>query len=339
MSNSSEVQVDFVLQSATVTTMVEYHDVWHLEYAPSEHVRLTFTQRSEWLGDTITESEIVAAVPPALRHQVVHSSRLFVEGRATNESKTRELSPAHQPIFWTHFPAANAAEKNVVEASVVHDVTLFARKLVSGKSPIPVPDLSSSEKRLCLARTPEMDFDSRKFQSFLREKALLRKEDESVLAFGKRVHDFVFGYMTYKIDADMEGTTATRDCRSRIGHCGNYARLVTAIFRANSIPARTHFGHWAVAGAKNSTGDPHTRCDFWIPDVGWVLCDANYPNTFGDDDGRFVTFHLHGPLLLPSANWGTNRQYHLQGIYMPAVGGKWEHNRTTTKMRLEFLPL
>lgn len=317
----------------------DYNAPWHLEYVPSERVRLTYTHRSEWLGDTITESEIIAAVPPTLRHQKVNSSRLIVGGKETNAAQTRDLTPAHHPIFWTRFSAADATKKNIVEASVVHDVTLFERKLVPGKSPTPVPDLSPSEKKLCLDRTPEMDFDSRNFQSFLTEKTLRRKDDESILAFGKRVHDFVFAYMTYKVDAELEKTTATTDCQTRIGHCGNYARLVAAVFRANNIPARLHFGHWAVAGAKNTTGDPHTRCDFFVPDIGWVLCDANYPNTFGNDDGRFVTFHLHGPLLVPTANWGPNPQYHLQGIYTPAVGGNWEHNRTTTKMHLEFLPL
>ncbi len=325
-------------------------DTWHLEYKPFKRVRIQYAIRCDYPDGKIKEWEVLAALAPNLPQQTVHQSRLFIYGEEAKGATSRTVSEDHQRIFWVRCPVQMLQRDNQLVAMVEHDVTSAKRQLVPGPPLESVSPLPVNESWFCLKETPEINFNHPPFQEFLTKNALRLDKDESILSFGRRVHHFVRTYMRYNINAPFGETTITQDCQTRDGHCGNYSRLVVGIMRANNIPARLLFGHWLLKDISQGPTEDHTQSEFYIPEIGWVMADSSVAvptggwkpegdieEGFANDSTCFITFHLHGPLLLPTHNFGPQKQAHLQGIYTPAVGGDWSKMKMTTTLSVTTL--
>jgi len=238
-----------------------------------------------------------------------------------------------------------------VSVSAVYEGQMYRVRLVPGPSPKAVPQLSEKERSLCLAETKDIDFRSAAVQQYIEKNGLRRGKDEGVVDFGRRVYRNVRQSMKYKVDAPFDGRPCSDDLKTMVGHCGNYSRLAVAVFRANGIPARVQFGHWLTKSGTFEGGQPHTRAHFWAPGVGWVLCDTSIavrpggwkPERdldigFGSTRTDFLAYHVHGWLQVPTRHWGPQLQTHLQGIYLPALGGTWEHATYRHVMTVELKP-
>ncbi len=329
----------------------DLNGVWHLEYIRYKKVRVQYKIHCAHPDGMISEWEVIAAIPPDLPQQKIHSSHIFIYDRDVLDGVSHTVGDENQTIFDVVCPPRLVGQDDQLEATVQHEITYSMRKLVPGNAITHVKNLSASEQRFCLKETAEINFRAPEFQQFLTRNDLRRHLDESTLTFGRRVHHFVRAYMRYNREARFEDTSIVKDSKTRIGHCGNYSRMVVGIMRASDIPARLLFGHWLIVGKAQVGGQPHTEAEFFAPGIGWVLSDTsvsvptggwkpgwNIEEGFASEETGFIAFNLQGPLLLPTHDFGIQKQYHLQGIYTPAVGGDWQKMKIESTLQITELP-
>ncbi len=295
--------------------------------------------------------EAFAASPPDLPDQLVTKRELWFDGKIVNNAQAVERSAAKVPILVARFTTAEIGHGDPVGVWTRYEGRLSRVRLVPGAPKTPVEPLSAEERNLDLAATASVDYRSDAVQAFIRRAGLRLKRGEGVVDFGRRVYEYIRKTMKYKADAPFDYVPCSADVGTMVGHCGNYSRLAVAVFRANGIPARVEFGHWVNKSGTFDGGQPHVRAHFYADGVGWVLCDTsigippggwkpekNLDIGFGNWRADFLVLHEHGWLELPTKHWGPQPQTHLQGIYLPTVGGTWEGANYKTVLKVELTP-
>jgi hypothetical protein len=326
---------------------------WHEEFRPAHHVLVRWTLTRDCPQESVKGWEAYESVPPNLAYQTLQSAKLFVFDKEIANPMGYEASEAKVKILGVRVSPDEVGESTKLTVTAQFEATTYAQALLPGKPTQSVEPLNAHERAQALESNSEFDFKSLTFQKYLDDNHLRKLPAETELAFAHRIYEFVRKTMVYKVDAPFNDQSLSTDCGSLLGHCGNYSRRIIGIMRANGIPARISFGHWIVGGTHTySDGRYHTRSEFYIDRIGWILADAsegippggwkperNLDCGFGNDDGGFLAFHVGSSLLVPTATWGPQRQEHLQNIYMPAIGGSWDKPNWTRSLSVQELPL
>lgn len=309
---------------AAITCGAADRDDWHMEYEPQQRVSVTYyLNRNTPLG-TVKEYDAFAAVAPELAQQRQVRSRFQVNGQLFRVFYTNELSFYRRPIMIARIAALTPADRANITVSVTHEVTLYARHLVSGAATNVVPALSAHERALETTSSSVLDYKSATFASFLDKNHLRREPLESPIAFGTRAQQFLQKNMT---GVQTGNKSLSETCVSLRGQCGEYAWMFVGIMRANGIPARALVGHWVNTTPGHTSDSPHVKTEFFAEGVGWVPVDP--ASSFGTEDGNFITFHLYleEPMALPTPHWNVQKQGHLQGIFLPVTGASWDQSK------------
>ena len=224
--------------------------------------------------------------------------------------KWPDLSPRKRTLLRSQIPVTTASLAQRLDGRVEFKATLYSRHLVrreSGKEYSPPEKLSLQERKLALAESETLDFSAAAFRSWLDEKGLRRKQDESDLDFGRRAFLAITrSYQYYYSESLDRHVSAT--CQQNRSDCGGLAALFAATMRVNKIPARLLIGHWA----KSQDPDPppqgrvshkcHCKAEFYVEGIGWVPVDLSgaveFDKTpeglrfFGHEKGDFLTLQL-----------------------------------------------
>jgi hypothetical protein len=315
-----------LLFSAASNTDAADRDEWHMEYELKQRVLYSETLNRYSPEENVKEYFAYAPIPPDLAQQRQTHTTFAVNGRTFRVLTTTDQGPYHRLILMARIPALNPSDHTNVTVTVTYETTIYARKLERGPGTNSV-SLPSADQALALRDTKWLDFKSPEFSKWLLDNNLQRPPQESLVAFGRRVCEFVHEHVTYSFPTLSDGKPLSDLCHILKGHCGHYAMLFVGIMRANGIPARALVGHWLNDG-------PHIKSEFFIQGIGWVPVDANH-GQFGREDGNFLTHHLEvEPLGVPSPHGGTWWTYYFQGIYLPCDGGSWDKPKWTHTFNL-----
>jgi len=319
-------------------------DEWHMEYKFKQRISICEMLNRYSPTEDVKEYFAYVAVPPELDQQRQTHTSFAVNGRFLSFPTTTEQSSYHRPIFMARLPSLTPPDHTNITVTAVYETTLYSRQLIPGSGTNLVSALSPVERNLDLKDSWLLDFKSPGFAAWLRENNLQLQPDESLIAFGRRVGEFVHAHMTYSFPSPTEGKPLSDLCRVLNGHCGQYALLFAGIMRANGIPTRSLAGTWIVTGQGPRHSDAHVKSEFFVEGIGWVPVDSNHGD-FGREDGDFFACHLYveEPMELPSPWGGIWRQFYLQEIYLPCDGGSWDkptwtHLWTETPLQMPSPP-
>jgi transglutaminase-like putative cysteine protease len=309
---------------AVKASAAEDSSQWHIQYVAKQRVLFCEVLNRYSPRENVREYFPYAVIPPELAQQRRIQTRFAINGRILRVVTADEHSAYHRPILTARIPATTPADQTNITVTITYETTLYSRKLKPGAVAVPVADLSPAERMLALRESKWSNFTNAEFSSWLRDSGLIRQPQENLIAFGRRVEEFVHEHMTYAFPSPTEGKPLTQLCQVLKGHCGHYAMLFVGIMRANGIPARELVGNWVNTNKKHGHGDPHIKAEYFVRGIGWVPVDANQ-GQFGREDGNFLTYHLYiEPLGVPSPGGGTWWTHYFQGIYLPCAGGSWD---------------
>ena len=279
-----------------------------------------------------TEWGVVDAVPPSLVGQSVRTELLVNSivvpttlikdptGRPVRYAAIRDAKWRHGLNFTTHY-YGTLCKVELREWPLGKALPSYA---------LPPEKLSADELKRCLGADDEADWKSTPVQQFIARKGLRRGAKESEVQFAYRVH-LAVGLLGQGHALQTEphvDRIASRYAQQVLssgyysGDCGSSASLVTAVLRANNMPAEIVLGkHDAEQYRDAATGEmitqAHARYRVYVTNVGWIVADASniafksasdYPKTFSVDDGDLIvkhgrgggTYHLNLPLLSAS---------------------------------------
>jgi hypothetical protein len=292
---------------------------------------LTLTLQAPKL--TAREWILGAARPPNLAGQKAEASSLRPGGRAVHE-----LSAARRPVLTARIPAADAALRQGVAATIKYEVVLRERRLVEArqaKQPAAVEELTAEDRRQSLAATKVMDFRSEGFRKWLAEHKLRRREGEHAVDFGRRAFLAVVKNFQYDFRPQMD-RRAEVVCREGRADCGGLSVVFVAALRANGVPARLRVGRWARPQKPGERlgdvdyGQQHVIAEFFAPDAGWVAADCasgvlhdqspDRLHYFGHFRADFITLHVDGALVLDAGPQGKRPVEWLQGVVYWVTG-------------------
>jgi transglutaminase-like putative cysteine protease len=322
----------FILLTLTSDAVAADRDDWHMEYELKERILYSETVNRYSPEENVKEYFPYAPIPPELAQQRQVFTTFAVNGHPFRVLTTTDQGPYHRLILMARIQAVTPYDHTNITVTVTYETTIYARRLKHGPGTNSVPVLSYADQSLALTNTKWLDFGSPEFTKWLRANNLQRQRQESVIAFGRRVCDFVHEHMTYNYPTSNDGKPLSDLCQVLKGHCGHYAMLFVGIMRANGVPARALVGHWLNAG-------PHIKSEFFVQGVGWVPVDATR-GEFGREDGNFLTHHLEvEPLGLPNKSGGTWWSYYMQELYLPCDGGSWDKPKWTKHFTQTSVPL
>lgn len=195
------------------------------------------------------------------------------------------------------------------------EATLRSRALVElkpGEVAPDVPPLPDAERKLYLAPTTRVDYETKAFREWLEANKLTRAKGESEVSFAERVLEVIRGTFTYHFDPDAD-KRASVACASAKTDCAGMSFVLIGALRAHDIPARALVGRRAQPPApKSKPGDlhhdrPHVRAEFFAAGVGWVPVDAADAQAsrrpvrafVGRDPGDLIVLHVDADLQLP----------------------------------------
>lgn len=210
---------------------------------------------------------------------------------------------------------ANGKPGAVLKITVDIEAALRARELVElkpGEAAPDVPPLPDAERKLYLAPTTRIDYETKAFRDWLDQKKLARARGESEIDFVARVLDVFRADFTYHFDPDAD-KRASAACTSAKTDCAGMTFVLVGALRAHGVPARALVGRRALPPAPNAKpGDlhydrPHVRAEFFVPGVGWVPVDAADAQAsrrpvrayVGRDRGDLLVLHVDSDLRLP----------------------------------------
>ena len=241
----------------------------------------------------------------------------------------KERSALARPVLVARFPAGDRT-RSALNVKATYEATLRSRHLkplADGAKPPVVAPLADAARKAALASVGDIDHASPRFQAWLADKGLRRKEGESDLDLGRRVFLALRRLSKYRYarGMDRKASSVCKDCES---DCGGLAHVFVGALRANKVPARALYGRWAEsAKADDKLGGAayfqwHVKAEFFAAGVGWVPADVSsgvlHDKTaeglryFGHDDGDFIVFHVDPDLKVDTGRFGVQPLGNLQ---------------------------
>jgi hypothetical protein len=186
--------------------------------------------------------------------------------------------------------------------------------------------LPPETRKLYLAPSQTLDFNSKEFQKWLESHSLRRQQGEHDVDFARRVFLQTSKAFTYEWPVRHAGT-ASSTCKAHRGDCGGMSVVFVSALRGNGIPARALAGHYAESSIRGKKpGDAlnlqiHVKAEFFAEGIGWVPVDQTYAlnaksplRFFGHDAGDFFVQHVDFDLILDTIHFGKQRVGCMQGI-------------------------
>jgi transglutaminase-like putative cysteine protease len=231
--------------------------------------RIRATVKTVYGYPNLTASEWMVAYPlppefdgqPSARASIKVEDAPFAEvGKMTDETGLR------QPLLTLHWVPDTAQGAHGFTVQATYDLTITRRALEPGEPIDVVPRLTKGQRSAFLASSQHFDFNSSKFQAWLRKHDLKRSPSERDLAFAHRAMEVMVQTHRYRFEL-LSDRTATAVCQAGWSDCGGLSTVFVSILRANGIPAR------CLSGRLVKPDGTHVRMEFYADGVGWVPAD------------------------------------------------------------------
>ena len=169
-----------------------------------------------------------------------------------------------------------------IKVEAIYEAELFDTVLETRTNS---PVQSKEEHAKYVLPTENLDFNAPSFQAFLDQNGLRKKSSQSALEF---VFDCQLrGQRIFKgADANIpDERHASKVCSWPRLECNTSSTLMTAVCRANGVPAK-------LLNGRNTRSDPHPqgtshfRFEFWEPAIGWVPVEASGAWEIGESSLR-----------------------------------------------------
>jgi hypothetical protein len=273
-------------------------------------------------------------------------------GQSNVKSKTNypsenitDFSPLKRPLLRVRLKVGkNKDLETKVTLVTTYEAQLQSRKLVpvpEGTKPPKVAPLPAADRKLYVAKTEFMNYDSLDFKTWLKDNKLERGASERDVDYGQRVFQFMVKGLQYEYLLKMD-RTATGVCKAGKSDCSGLSVLFAAAMRAHDIPCRLRVGRWAESANKGevvgevSYAQQHTWTEFFCNGIGWVPSDPTVgvlyekfkgkdssAEWFGYDHGKFLTLHLDHHLIIDSVLYGKQTEPWM------TTGGYWMNGTGT----------
>jgi hypothetical protein len=296
-----------------------------VEYREKPSIQAVLEYRVTCPNATATEWVVAVPVAPELPAQKRVKTGFNLSDKVVNEK-----SDAARSVIVAQVPVKTAAGKTSVAIEVTYEATLYGRELrplKPGETRPKVPPLADAERKLSLAATTDLDFNSAKFRKWLASASLQREDKENEVEFARRAFESIRSQGKYEYLGAMD-RKASSVCETLKTDCGGFAQLFAASLRANGIPARCLFGRWAESAkpdaklGKIAYFQWHVIAEFHADGVGWIPADVSSaivherPGTpsrhFGNQPGTFLTQHIDANLRIDSIHFGIAELQNLQ---------------------------
>lgn len=174
--------------------------------------------------------------------------------------------------------------------------------LASG--PPPSAPLSAPAPGQYLGASESIDWKSAAFQRWLDARGLRRAPDETAVAYGRRLYDYLADHGRYAYPPSG-GWTASGAARRLHTDCGGFSLVFVAACRANDVPARLLVGQWFKTGSSGGLSaqpgrQAHVIAECFDPRIGWIPEDVSSrllhtpgaEDYFGREPGIFFAWHV-----------------------------------------------
>jgi len=298
---------------------------FRIDRREKKRVRAILSHQVKCPNIQATDWSVVAAIAPSFAGQEKTRTQMTPQAVDKRDKSTqgRELLIAVLP--------AKGPWINTLSVVLTYEATLFSRvlkPLEPDEKPPTVAPLRPAEQRNYLASRGDIDFAALEFAAWLSGQRLRRNQGEVDLDFARRIYLRLKMEMRYDYQP-LSSRQATFVCKTGKTDCGGLSILFVAVMRAAGIPARVHYGRWAVSAVPDSKLGKtpyfqwHVKCEFFAAGVGWVPVDLSRAVEndtknpaglayFGNDPGTFLTFHFDPNLLIDSGLYGIKAVHNLQ---------------------------
>jgi hypothetical protein len=278
-----------------------------LERKPGKRIKAMLDCGVIAQGGGVMEWMVYAPKAPTLDRQRDVLTTLLPEGKLA-----QELSPLKRGLMRARLKNRPQA----IQVKLTIEATLMTTRLrprVAGEAPVKA-ELEPGVAKLYTRASPMGDYKTPAFQGWLDKAKLRRGDDESALAFARRVFRHLKYSLSYEWHDDMD-LRASAACLAGKSDCGGMSNLFVAALRAGGVPARAVAGRHATsekppAPRSGAIGSQrHVCAEFFADGVGWVPVDVNLAVVddrrgdfayFGNDAGKFLVMHVDTDLVVES---------------------------------------
>lgn len=318
-----------------------------IQSKPVRTVEATYSFQAIYRAFKATDWVLFVAKPPDLPSQTVAKVATLPAGNDLTEQ-----SPERQTVIRTFVRPATESQRSTVKLVVRTEATLQERRLVRlppDKEAPAVPPLADNRRKVALAATPRMNFNSEAFQKWLDANELRKRKEESDVDFARRVFLTIRRTMHYQRPFDHDGKASTT-CRAGRGDCGCMTAVFVSALRANGVPARELAGRLVESEKpfEQSEYGIHITAEFFADRIGWVPVDPTAGigdrsrgglTYFGYDPGHLLVLHLDGDLVVETRLFGKRSLDRLQTVALWARGtGKFENPEITEDWQIRDIP-
>lgn len=252
--------------------------------------------------------------------------------------------------------------KDNLEAKLAGRVTLQSRKLVPSKGvsqgrPDKTMELKIEDRKSFLGTSTTLDWESKEFRNWQKEKNLLREPGESDWRLASRYFLYVRKKIKFRDDPKADKKVSSAAPRSE-GDLGSLNAIFVALCRSQGIPARIRVGRMArsSAYAANRAGGGrmnhqwYMRSEWYHFQLGWVpvdvfwnasqsSTDAQHFQWFGNDPGDMVVFHENLDFKVNSGPFGNKEFPGLDSLPVWSLGtGKLDAQTISEEWKVKKVP-
>jgi len=298
--------------SGPITETETFAGPYHVEVKRTQQITLTYTISAETPDDRVEKWVVNLPEPPATGSQKIDKVDFTVEGNAAEWAKRKEESALKRP-FRAVVIGKDGVAPGKITITTIYKATMFDRRLVVGKPPEAVSNLSADEVRAWTAATPTCDYLDTEVQEWIEKHGLTKATEESTLRFAWRVFQVVQKNLRYELpNGEANFFRCSRTVKTGKGDCGASNLLFCAALRNSGIPARVYCGRMVI---NPNPGASHSRGEFYADGVGWVPVDATAPTRdggerferFGNDPGLYFATSLDTDWQIELPVYGVQR--------------------------------
>lgn len=323
---------------ASSTQTQAYGGDFHLETSEVRHDKLECELSLRALEKRSSRWTLVYPVPPETGSQKVSNFRLVVSGLDADWTQEQEKSPlARKVSIAAADKARGAGVPAEIKVTAVYDVSVLQRRLLQGKPPEPVANLSVKERKLFTSPTPTCDYSHPSVQKWIRTHNLNKGPEETELQFGFRVFCALQKLLRYEWPIEEpDFFNCSRTVRTARADCGASNLLFSGIMRNSGIPARVYCGRWLKTSGPPESNS-HSVGEFFVAGVGWVPVDATAPADaaqdnmwkFGQDSGEYLATSMETDWELQLPRQGTQKRVWLHNYAVPDRTADFDRQEST----------
>jgi len=295
----------------------------HIEYGAPKTYHCEIKQSFDFPNMHTQTWVLYAPLAPATESQAYVSGTFTVNGASATPTIVSECSALRRPMYGMilQVQPGDVLHQTNLDCEVDYSVTEWPRRLAAGPSRTHIAPLDHATRAACLAAGPTIDYTDRRFQAWLTRNALRRGKHETDLEFARHAFDTIRPMYNYQW-IHGESASCSDVCARNHADCGRISCLFVSTLRANGIPARPLVGHNLTNAP--SADDPtqvHVISEFYATGIGWIPVDmsaaisnhaAPASDSFGTENGVFLTMHTDFDMLVDSVYFGKRNQWAFQ---------------------------